>query len=168
MYQPVHVVKCTHIRVHIAFNLTLSYSSLLHLAPALSQPKTILKALSREQGGKLKRKNIWDTVSTLLLTIVIFRALSSGSGFIKLNGYHSESNVAKDGVELNSTHMNLSSACCSANRDLKEMFCPLRCSHWLLSKMKLSHWQPVTWTKKCTAWIVMRSCYYPWCTVWKT
>ena len=55
----------------------------------------------------------------------ISRALSSGSGFIKLNGYHSESNVAKDGVELNSTHMNLSSACCSANRDLKEMFLTL-------------------------------------------
>lgn len=49
------------------------------------------------------------------------RALSSGSGFIKLNGYHSENNVAKDGAELNSSHMN-SSACCSANRDLKELF----------------------------------------------
>ena len=78
--------------------------------------------------------------------LYISRALSSGSGFIKLNGYHSESNVAKDGVELNSTHLNLSSACCSANRDLKELFPPLVQPSAASSKAKC----PVyCWSKYC-------------------
>ena len=97
-------------------------------------------------------------VLTFNSTLKFFRALSSGSGFIKLNGYHSESNVAKDGVELNSTHMNLSSACCSANRDLKEMFC--HCFHWILSKMQPSYWLSPSSMCMCKERLWL-------CTVWR-
>jgi len=70
---------------------------------------------------QLKEKACKSLLANVLDMDDDLRALSSGSGFIKLNGYHSESNVAKDGVELNSTHLNLPSACCSANRDLKSI-----------------------------------------------
>jgi len=81
---------------------------------------------------QLKEKACKSLLANVLDMDDDLRALSSGSGFIKLNGYHSESNVAKDGVELNSSHMN-PSACCSANRDLK---CILKEIKYITNRLK--------------------------------
>lgn len=57
------------------------------------------------------------------------RALSSsGPGFVKVNGYSGETCAVKDSVDLgghinsHNSHMSIPSACCSANRELKDCF----------------------------------------------
>ena len=56
------------------------------------------------------------------------RALSSsGPGFVKVNGYSGESCGVKDSVEIShinshNSHISIPSACCSANRELKDLF----------------------------------------------
>ena len=129
-----HTHSCSHC---LQFNFELFFLAAPCASPVLAK-YYFQSSLKRAVRKTEEEKHLRHCFNFTTKTIVIFRALSSGSGFIKLNGYHSESNVAKDGVELNSTHMNLSSACCSANRDLKEMFC--LCFHWILSKMQPSHW----------------------------
>jgi len=55
-------------------------------------------------------------------------ALSSGGGFIKLNGFHPEnnSNPSADMNHINSSHANLNNSCTSANRELKSILKEMR------------------------------------------
>ena len=60
--------------------------------------------------------------------LTTFRALSSsGPGFVKVNGYSGETCGVKDTVEIShinshNSHISIPSACCSANRELKDCF----------------------------------------------
>ena len=54
--------------------------------------------------------------------------MSSGGGFIKLNGFHPEnnSNPSADMNHINSSHANLNNSCTSANRELKSILKEMR------------------------------------------
>jgi hypothetical protein len=61
--------------------------------------------------------------------------LSSGGGFIKLNGFHQEnnSNHSSDMNHVNSSHVNIPSACTAASRELK---CILKEMRFMTNRLK--------------------------------
>jgi len=64
-----------------------------------------------------------------------YRALSSGGGFIKLNGFHQENsnNPSSDMNHVSSSHVNIPSACSSTNRELK---CILKEMRFMTNRLK--------------------------------
>jgi len=84
---------------------------------------------------QLKEKACKSLLANVLDMDDDLRALSSGGGFIKLNGFHQEnnSNPSSDMNHVNSSHVNMNSACTSANRELK---CILKEMRFMTNRLK--------------------------------
>jgi len=84
---------------------------------------------------QLKEKACKSLLANVLDMDDDLRALSSGGGFIKLNGFHQEnnSNHSSDMNHVNSSHVNIPSACSSANRELK---CILKEMRFMTNRLK--------------------------------